>query len=126
MVSVDSGPPVANPGAGVTWLADHYQGFEYIQSPSSSFFASPRFAELVAGSQGQRVLGIVDGDHNYEPARADLENMLRLGRPWVFLDDTRWIPHLGTLAHEFAGEHGYQLLDLPMYNGVCLLVPEGT
>ena len=70
------------------------------------------------------MLAIIDGDHSETMARADMEGVLGLNLPFIFLDDTTWIPHLGALARDFAARHAYQILNLPLYNGVCLLAPE--
>jgi hypothetical protein len=122
MVSID----IATPDDGVRWLQETYPGFEFITASSPAFFASPAAADLAAECAGKRVLVIVDGEHSYHSASADMEGVVLLNRPVIFLDDTRWIPHLAALARDFAGRHAYQVIEFPWYNGVCLLVPEVT
>jgi hypothetical protein len=123
MVSVDPGPPVADSDAGVRYLTERYRGcFQFVQAKSADFFLSAMWEELVAGAGGCRALAVVDGDHAEDVARADLEAVDRL-RPLIFLDDTSWAPHLAEVAAAFAAERKYATIELPLYNGVTVLMP---
>ena len=94
MISID----IEQPDAGVRWLEDAYPGFQFVTPAVAAWLAGPDGAALAVECQGKRVLAIIDGDHSESVARADMEGVLALNLPFIFLDDTTWIPHLAKMA----------------------------
>lgn len=112
LVSIDPGPSdVPGFGEGVEQLREWYPRFRFYAGSSAKFFENER-------PEGERIFGIVDGDHTREGAKRDLDALARLEAGMIFLDDTSWIPHLGTLGAHFPG---YTALEFPLYNGVMVL-----
>ncbi len=118
VISVDPEPMgVEHWHAGVELLQKSYPGaFQFKQMTSAAFFAD--FQEDLSG---QRLMGIVDGDHSPEGCRFDLEHLARLNAKVILVDDTNWLPKLKPVAESFARERGYNFINLDLYNGVGLL-----
>lgn len=123
-ISVDPGPiQVPRPEAGIKYLQGLHPNFEFYPMMSTDFFAA-HGARLKAEHAGQRILGIVDGDHTYWGCLLDLDCFAQLGAKMIIVDDTVWLPYIGRAAKMFARRHGYQFLDLTWYNGVAILFKE--
>lgn len=122
VISVDPGPlDVPNPYGGIEHLKQEYPGhFEFYNLPSHEFFRVYG-RSLRSQFENKRILGVVDGDHSPNGCLDDLINMRALGAGMIFVDDTRWLPYIGTLSKAFAGKYGYGFLELPHYNGVAIL-----
>lgn len=119
LFSIDPDPAgVPDSPAGIQFLHDHYPGFEFFQMTSEEFF---RTHEV----KGERVLAFIDGNHSAYGVLTDLNGVHRMSPVAIVLDDTicQWLPEINAVAQEFADSHGYQILTLPWYNGVTLLVP---
>jgi hypothetical protein len=120
MISIDPWPhlmDVAHPYEGIELMKRLYPGqFEFHKVKSGDFFQ--QFTENLSG---QRVMGIVDGDHTPEGCLLDLENFARLRAVLILVDDTLWLPELKTTTEKFAAEHGYNFLNLDLYNGMGVL-----
>ena len=120
MISIDPWPhlmDVAAPYDGIELLKQLHPGrFEFHKMKSGDFFQ--QFKEDL---RGQRVMGIVDGDHTPEGCLLDLENFARLNCMLILVDDTLWLPELKTTTETFAAKHGYNFLNLDLYNGVGVL-----
>ena len=120
VISVDPWPhlmDVAAPYDGVELLKRHYPGrFEFFKMKSGQFFEE--FTEDVSNL---RVMGIVDGDHTPEGCLLDLKHFGRLRCGLILVDDTNWLPELRRVTESFAGEYGYDFLNLNLYNGLGVL-----
>lgn len=115
LISID---PVLD-DSGVKWLRAHYDNVEIERIRSQEWF--DQHASLY---KGLRVMGVVDGDHEPEPCRADLEGLAIMQAGLIFVDDTSLIQHIERVAREFAAVHNYGFVNLPWYNGVGILAKE--
>lgn len=119
--SVDPSPlEVPHPHEGVRHLKQLHPNFEFFPIKSTEFFQT-HGERLRHEHAHQRVLGIVDGDHNYWGCLLDLEGFASLGTQMILVDDTMWLPHIGSAARAFASRNGYQFLNLTWYNGLGIL-----
>jgi len=118
MISIDPEPMgVPNAFAGIELIKRTFrENFEFKQMTSVEFFDT--FTEDV---RHLRLLGIVDGDHSPEGCLKDLIALEKLGARQILVDDTNWLPPLKRVAETFAAEHGYNFMNLDLYNGVGLL-----
>jgi hypothetical protein len=123
VISVDPGPlNVPRSVQGTEYLQSRYpKAFEFHQIPSGEFFRSCG-DRLRKQFHGKRILGVVDGDHSAQGCIQDLIALEDLGAGLIFLDDVTWLPHLGSVGKTFARKYGYDLLRLPLYNGVAVLM----
>jgi hypothetical protein len=123
LISVDPGPlGVPKSDEGIEYLTKTYPGqFEFYKMPSNLFFQEHR-ARLKDELHGQRILGVVDGDHTTYGCHSDLAALADIGAQAFFVDDTEWLPELHIVCQDFAREHSFQFLNLPYLNGVGLLV----
>lgn len=121
VISVDPGPlGVLHSARGIEYLQSRYPGvFEFHETLSTEFFRS-HAERLRKQFQGRRIMGVVDGDHSSYGCIQDLIAMHNLGAELLFLDDVNWLPHLGNVGKTFARKYGYEMLRLPLYNGVAV------
>lgn len=121
VISIDPQPKgVPNSDAGVRYLKEYDPDFEFHQMKSSEFFG--KHAERLGREfQGRRIMGIVDGDHTWEGAMTDLEELSRIGAGLIIFDDMTWLPHLRRAAGEFARRRRYEFLNLPFFTGMGIL-----
>lgn len=118
MHSIDPNPAgVSGTESGIGLLNEWYgENFRFYDQSSEQYF-SPEGKPLV-----ERIMGFVDGDHSEEGCLLDLTGMKKLNAGLIVVDDTEWIPALGKIASKFAGENGYNFLNLPWMNGVGVLI----
>jgi hypothetical protein len=120
MISIDPWPhlmDVTAPYEGIELLKKLHPGrFEFFKMKSGQFFQ-----EFKEDTAGLRLMGIVDGDHTPEGCLLDLQNFGRLKCELILVDDTNWLPELKPVVQQYAAEHGYNFLNLDLYNGVGVL-----
>jgi len=120
-LSVDPCPlSVSHSAEGIAHLQRLHPNFTFYPMSSDVFFKQ-HCAALAREFAGKRILAIIDGDHSLTGCLYDIDNAWRLGAGLIFLDDTRWIPYIGKVAHSFAARRGYQRIDLSLYNGIAVL-----
>ena len=105
--------------AGIAWLREHYPDFHFERKTANDYFKQPN------PYPGKRIMGVVDGDHAYLEALADMEHLRDWGAELIVIDDTTWLPHLTRLVHDFQRHNPqYTVLNLTLYNGVAILWDE--
>lgn len=116
LISIDPHPlNVVRSNDGLLWLKEEYgDKFEFVKKPSSVFFQHFQ-------PQGERIFGIVDGDHSEQGCLADIESLAELDAEIIVVDDTRWIEPLGNVARVAADKFGYGYAEIPLYNGLAIL-----
>jgi hypothetical protein len=104
----------------IAFLKKTYPFYQFYQATSENFFqvGAQQLAELTAGNV---LLGIVDGDHTAGGCSNDLDQLGALNARYIIVDDTRWIPELGTVTRKFAVYADYDLAEFPAYNGLMWL-----
>lgn len=106
---------------GVEFLKREYGNFELTIETSQNFFKK-NARKICAEYKGSTILGVIDGDHNYEGCLTDLINCDLTGCKIILVDDTLWIPYIGRLSERFARQRGYYYLNLKLYNGIGILI----
>jgi hypothetical protein len=121
LISIDPQPlDVPNSPASIDYLKCLHVNFEFYKMLSSKFFAE-NSNNIKMQFASQRIIGIVDGDHTWMGCLEDLENLAALKVQMILVDDTIYLPDLRRITRAFAKRHGYDFLNLSIYNGVALL-----
>jgi cephalosporin hydroxylase len=121
LISIDPEPQdVPNSAAGIEYLKQLHLNFEFQKMMSTQFFEKNR-AGIKLQFAGQRIMGIVDGDHSWMGCLQDLEELAAINAQMILVDDTIWLPDLARVTRAFARRHGYDVLNLSLYNGVAIL-----
>lgn len=123
LISIDSNPLVGgNSEQAIAKLKEWYgDSFEFHKEASSEFFGHAMDG-LQLLCHDKRVLVVVDGDHTRVGCTGDLFSAKSVGAGIIVVDDTTWLPELNLAAKEFEEWNGYRYLNLPLYNGVGILV----
>jgi cephalosporin hydroxylase len=120
-ISIDPGPQnVPNSAAGIDYLKQIHPNFEFHEKFSTKFFEE-NSEDIKSRFAGQRIMGIVDGDHTWMGCLQDLESLAALNAQLILVDDTIWLPDLARVTRAFAKRYGYDFLNLSLHNGVALL-----
>lgn len=117
-ISIDPLPLAGE--APINFIKEIYPFYEFYPTHSQHFFAKEK-AALVNYCADKTLFGIVDGDHSVAGCTHDLVQLADLGASYIVVDDTRWLPPLGLATRKFAADKGYDLIELPSYNGIVWL-----
>lgn len=119
-ISIDA-YPYGNWEQAIKFLENEYNFFEFINSKSEDFFSNKQKIEQLK-NEYKTIFGIVDGDHSYDGCYSDIQNLINMNTTVIFVDDTKWIPHIEKACRDAAEKNNYKFINHGIYNGIGVLI----